>query len=39
MSDPSSALVTPVASAPIPDFVDYMLHFPDLLSPSTWLLW
>ena len=39
MSEPSSALVAPVPSAPIPDFVDYMMHFPDLISPSAWLLW
>lgn len=36
---PDSALVVPTPSAPIPDFVDIALHFPDFVSPSSWLLW
>ena len=36
---PSAALVTPSPSAPIPDFVDFGLHVPDLISPSYWLMW
>ncbi|ASR56068.1 WXG100 family type VII secretion target [Cellulomonas sp. CW35] len=39
MTSAADALVTPVASAPIPDFVDLALHFPDLISPSYWLMW
>jgi hypothetical protein len=35
---PEDALVPPVASAPIPPFVDIGLHFPDLVSPSYWML-
>ncbi len=38
MSDPSRELVTPTPSSPIPDFVDEVLSFPDLVSPSYWLL-
>ncbi|AEI13634.1 WXG100 family type VII secretion target [Cellulomonas gilvus] len=39
MSTPADALVPPTPSAPIPDFVDMGLHFPDLVSPSYWLMW
>jgi len=39
LTAPELALVTPVPSAPIPDFVDLALHFPELVSPSSWLLW
>ncbi|MBW0252534.1 WXG100 family type VII secretion target [Cellulomonas sp. PS-H5] len=38
MSDPSRELVVPVPSAPIPDFVETVMNFPDLISPSYWLL-
>jgi uncharacterized protein YukE len=39
MGTPADALVAPTPSAPIPDFVDLGLHFPDLISPSYWLMW
>ncbi len=38
MSDPAAALVAPAPSAPIPDIVSTIMHFPDLVSPSYWLL-
>lgn len=39
MTDPSSALVTPQPSAPIPDIVSTLMHIPDLVSPSHWILY
>jgi len=33
----ADALVTPVPTALIPDFVDFGLNFPDLVSPSYWV--
>jgi WXG100 family type VII secretion target len=38
VSDPAAALEAPTPSAPIPDIVSTMMHFPDLISPSYWLL-
>lgn len=38
MNDPSAALVAPTPCAPIPDIVATIMHFPDLVSPSYWLL-
>lgn len=39
MSDPSGALTAPRSSEPIPEIADLLLHFPDLISPSYWLMW
>lgn len=39
VDSPATALVPPVATDPIPDLAQWIFSFPDLISPSHWLLW